>query len=340
MRTILGTGMAAAFVTVAFLTPTPQFAQSPTPANPYPLVVIDGVRRPELPPLMRFTGPVKVDTMTTPTYRIVYHGPRAVDTAARKLYPSMNDGTMMQTIDAPASVAHFGAAAKYGAVLYYTPKYRAAGGAIIAPQEGNMAVRKADPNTPASVMTTRMFENLFNGISLTADRAAQARSIIEASNARQTVLKGPGLAIWPLRIAIVTERDIQLRTLLTTDADRSRFDVRSNEDRPGRGPSLEDVVKSEYRNIFGYPDEQPSVYRVSLAPARQEQALAIIRTHINDELALYARAPGSWTDNFDQRMALRTQRDADLRALLPSDADRQKFDKIAARLRDLTLKRN
>jgi hypothetical protein len=303
-------------------------------------VLIDGVRRPDLPPLMRFTGPVTVDTLTTPTYRIVYHGPQRVDTAARKLYPSMEDGTMMQTIDAPASVVHFGPAAKYGAVLYYTRKYRDAGGAIIAPGEGNMGVRAADPNTPSAVMAGRIYGNLFNGITLPTDREAQARTIIEASNATQNSLKGPALAIWPLRVANIAQRDAQLRDLLTTDAERARFDQRSNESRPRGSPTAEDVVNSEYSNLFGYPHESPSAFRVALATEKREQARTIIRTHINGELALYARAPGSWTDSYDQRLAMRMKRDADLRALLSTDSDKAKFDRISARMREITMKRD
>ncbi len=341
MRTFIGSAVAAGFVFIACSTPAPQVAPSPNGgAGTYPLVVVDGVPRPDLPPLMRFTGAVSVETTTTPTYRITYHGPQELDTAARKLYPSMEDGTMTQTIDAPASVAHFGDAAKYGVVLYYTRKYRDAGGAIIAPQEGNRAVRRADPNTPSSEMTTRTLQELFNGISLTADLEAQARGIIEASNARQGSLKGPALAIWPVRVATVAERDAQLRALLTTDADRARFDRRANEGRPSRGPSLEDVVNSEYGNLFGYPNEQlPSPARAALATDKQEQARAIIRNFLNDELALYARAPGAWTSNYDQRVAMRMKRDADLRALV-ADAEKEKFDKIAARMRDNALKRS
>lgn len=341
MRTLLGTGAAAALLFVASITPAPQLAQSPSAGKPYPLVIIDGVKRPELPPLMPFTGAVKVDTLTTPTYRIVYSGPRMIDTAARKLYPSMDDGTMMQTIDAPASVAHFGAAAKYGAVLYYTRKFRDAGGAIMAPGEGSMSVRRADPNTPASVMTTATLKNLFNGITLSADREAQARAIIEKSNAEQSALHGPFLAIWPIRLSTIAQRDAQLRAVLTTDTERARFDLRANESRPRSGPSLDEIIDSEYRNIFGYPGEGGEVMarRPTLAPDKREQARAIIRTHINDELALYARAPGAWTDNFDQRVAMRTKRDADLRGLLSTDADREKFDKLAARLREMTFKK-
>lgn len=342
MRTLLGTAVAAGMTFVACATPAPQTVSGyRAGAGPYPLVVIDGVRRPELPPRMLFTGPVRVETTTTPTYRISYHGPQQLDTVAQKLYPSMEDRTMMQVIDPPASVAHFGDAAKYGVVLYYTPKYRDAGGAIIAPGEGNTMVRAADPGTPASVMTGRIYHNLFNSIKLPADREAQAMEIIQATQTKQGTMRGPGIAVFPLIIAASAERDVQLRALLTSDSDRARFDQRANEGHPRIMPTIEDAVRNEYSNIFGYPDErQPLAHRVELAPERQEQAHAIIRTHVNDELALYARAPGAWTSNHEQRLTLRVKRDADLRALLSSEEEREKFDRIAARLREMSIKRN
>ena len=341
MRTLLGTAVAAGLVFVACSTPAPQAVPS-LGAGPYPLVVVDGVARPELPPLMRFIGPVSVETTTTPTYRIVYHGQRELDTLARKLYPSMDDGAMMQTIDAPASVVHFGDAAKYGVVLYYTKKYRDAGGAMIAPGEGNRGARMADPSTPAAEMTGRILANLFNGITLSPDRTSQARAIIETTMTSQQALKGPGLAIFPQIIALSLTRDAQLRALLTSDADRARFDIRSREGRPCCTPSIDDVVKSEYSNIFGWPDEGDAVTarRPTLAADTRDQARAIIRTHINDELALYAHAPAAWMSNYDARVSLRTKRDADLRALLATDADREKFDKVSARMRDMVLKRS
>ncbi len=342
MRTLLGTAVAAGFVFVACSTPAPQLASSARAgSDPYPLVVIDGVARPELPPLMRFTGAISVDTVTTPTYRIVYHGPQQMDTAVRKLYPSPDDLSSMQEINAPASVAHFGDAAKYGVVLYYTKKYRDAGGAIIAPGEGFSASREADLPPSALDMKNRILAILFNGITLSPDQASQARTIIAAEMVDQGALHGPVQVIFPQRIALNATRDAQLRALLTSDVDRARFDQRSREMRPCCTPSIEDEVKSEYSNIFGYPDEpaRQTANRVPLAAEKKEAARAIIRNHINAELALYARAPGAWTSNFDERLAMRIKRDADIRAFLATDADREKYDKIAARLRDAVFKR-
>jgi beta-lactamase regulating signal transducer with metallopeptidase domain len=339
MRTVLGTAVAAGFVFIACATPAPRVAPS-LGAGPYPLVVIDGVPRPELPPFMRFTGAVLVDTLTTPTYRIVYHGQQEVDMAARKLYPSPDELSSTQTIDAPASVAHFGEAAKYGVHLYYTKKYRDAGGAIIAPGEGFSASRRAEPPPSTLDMKNRILASLFNGITLSPDKASQARAIIETEMASQGTLHGPVQAIFPQRIALNATRDAQLRALLTSDADRTRFDQRSREMRPCCTPSIEDEVKSEYSNIFGYPDEpeRMAANRVPLVTEKKEQARNIIRNHINGELALYARAPVAWPSTYDERATMRMKRDADLRGLLATDADREKFDKIAARLRDMVFK--
>ena len=290
--------------------------------------------------MMRFTGPVSVETTTTPMYRIVYYGQQQMDTVARKLYPSVDDGAMMQTIEAPASVTHFGEVAKYGVVLYYTKKYRDAGGAIIAPGEGNMMVRREDPSTPQSEMSSRILANLFNGISLAPDKSSQARTIIEKEMASQHAIQGPGLAIFPQRIALNATRDAQLRALLASDADRARFDRRSREGRPCCTPTIDDVVNMEFGNLFGYPDEQPSQFRAALPADKQERAHNIIRTNISDELALYARAPNEWTSNVDERVAMRVKRDAAIRDLVATDAGKDKFDRIAARLREMERKRS
>ena len=149
MRTVIGVTVAAAFVAVACATPAARPAAN-SADGPYPLVIIDGVKRPDLPPTRRYTRPVVVETTTTPSFRITYRGPTAPDTAARNQYPRPEDVEEMQMIDAPPAVALFGPEARYGAVLYYTKKYRAGGGAIIAPTEGSRAAKKAAAATPAT----------------------------------------------------------------------------------------------------------------------------------------------------------------------------------------------
>lgn len=309
-------------------TPSPQRSMSNASA-PYPLVIVDGVRRPDLPPLFRFTGAVVAETTTTPTYAIRYEGPRVMDAEARKLYPSMDDVAMMQTIDAPASVSYFGDAARYGAVLYYTKKYREAGGSIIAPTEGNQSARVADPATPASEMNERAYASIMNGITLDADRAARARAIIANEAAQQHALSGPALAIWPRRIALNAARDAELRALLTSEADRARFDVRSLEGRPHGTITMEAVVETGIMNFF-----RDSTYSADVKP----RARAILRTAANDELTLYTRAPDAWKESYDQRLAIRTKRDAELRSLFTTDAQRATFDKLSARIREIELK--
>ena len=333
MRTVVGTSVAAGLVFIACATPSPQ-RPMPDASAPYPLVIIDGVRRPDLPPRFRFSSAVVAETTTVPTYRIVYRGRQVEDTTTRALYPSMQDGTMMQTIDAPASVLHFGEQARYGAVLYYTKKYRDAGGAIIAPTEGNMAVRADTAGTPAAATLRIIYDRMFNGITLSPDRAAQARTIIGTEFAQARALSGPILAIWPRIVALNATRDAELRAVLTADADRATFDRHSLEGRPHGGPTIEQIVESEYKNLFVFPNENRAEPVGPTLPADAKAAAsAIIRTTINDEMVIYARAPNAWNDTYEQRLALRLKRDVDLRALLPTEAERVKFDRFAKLVR-------
>ena len=106
MRVVTGTSLAAGLILVACVTPSPQRTMNDAKA-PYPLVIIDGVKRPDLPPTFRYTGAVVVETTTTPTYRITYRGPRVMDSVAKALYPSADEVESMQMIDPPASVMHF-----------------------------------------------------------------------------------------------------------------------------------------------------------------------------------------------------------------------------------------
>lgn len=324
MRTIIGTMVAAALVFIACATPSPQRPTTEVNA-PYPLVIIDGVKRPDLPPRFRYVGAVVAETTTVPTYRIFYKGTQVEDTVARKLYPSLDSGAMMQTIDAPASVMHFGDQARYGAVLYYTKQYRDAGGAIIAPTEGNMAVRAADPATSPAEMARRVYDRMFNGISLAPDRTAQALKIIENEGTEQRAVRGPILVSWPRRIELNAKRDADLRALLTSDADRARFDVRSLESRP-RNVTVDLVALSMYNNFFG---ERPTTTADVKA-----RAISLIMAALNDEVALYRRAP----DAFDERMAIRLKRDSALRELFTTDEEKTIFDKRAARTRDGEIK--
>ena len=324
MRTAIGGVMAATLVFFACTTVSPRRASSDLRA-PYPLVIIDGVPKPDLPPRFRYTGPIAAETTTTPTYRIVYRGSMVADTAARKFYPAPGEIAMMQTIDAPGSVVHFGEKAMFGAQLYYTKKYREAGGAVIAPTEGSSSSRRADPATSQAEMSRRIYDDLFNGISLSPGRGVQALQIIDAEGAQQRAVRGPVLVSWPRRIELNAIRHSELRALLTSDADRARFDVRSLESRP-RSLTVEGVAQSMYNNLFRDPTTSSDT---------KLRAMAIITAALNEDAAVYRAAP----KDFDARMAIRLARDAALRTLLTTEAGKEQFDNIAVRTRGGELKR-
>ncbi len=323
MRTLIGIGAAAVLVLVASVTPAAgQRSGAAGPADgPYPLVIIDGVRRPDLPPRYRYTGPVVVETTTAPTFKIAFRGPTAVDPVADKLYPPFETLAQKQEIYAPASVMHFGPEAKYGAVLYYTKQYRAAGGPILFPAEGDHAMPAADPSTPAEVMALRVLDNLFVTIALAPRQRLAALAIIEQSLAEQAAVpRGPVLAVRPLYMKIQDRRDLALRALLASDSDRAKFDVRAAEGRHGTSQSAESVADVMFTNLFVYDS-------LTLSKESAARAHEIIRGALVEEVALYDRAPG----DFDGRLAIRRKRDAELRTLLTSDRDRETFDMRAAR---------
>jgi hypothetical protein len=328
MRTLIGVAVAAVFVLVACVTPAARQRAS-VAGGPYPLVIVDGVKRPDMPPRFRYTGPVVAETTTTPTFEVTYRGPSVLDTAADKLYPRRDDIAEMQVIAAPASAVHFGPEAKYGAMLFYTKQYRAAGGAILAPAEGHRAAPKADPNTPAGEMAQRIFDRMFNGISLNSDQRSAALAIIRKAQAAQAALAGgPVLAIWPRLMTLFDERDLALRALLTTDADRAKFDVHAAEAQPRTSLDATSVARDMFINLFVFDT-------LTLNKDAEVKAHGIIRRALVEEVALYDRTP----DDFDGRIAIRLKRDAELRALLTSDRDRAEFDVRAERTMKGELRR-
>jgi beta-lactamase regulating signal transducer with metallopeptidase domain len=327
MRMFVGVGAAAAFVLAAFVTPSA--GQDPgAPAGPYPLVIIDGVKKPDMPPLIRYTGPIVAETTTTPKFRVTYKGPYVFDTVAQKLYPRHDDIAEVQQIDPPAAEVHFGPAAKYGALLYYTKQYRAAGGAILFAGEGNRSEPAAAPGTPPDVMAQRVLDRMFNGISLPADKKSAALAIILKERVAQNGIgPGPPLATWPRRMKLQDERDLSLRTLLTNEEDRAKFDVHVAE-QPHATVTAESAADNMFINLFVYDT-------ITLNEQSKLKAHEIIRRSLIEELALYDRAPG----DFDGRVAIRQKRDAELRGLLTSDRDRAKFDVRAKRTMDMGLRR-
>lgn len=331
MRTILGVAGAAALVLIASVTPAAgQRAGASNGSDaPYPLVIIDGVKRPELPPRYRYTGEVVAETTTTPTFKITYKGPTVLDSAADKLYPSRENLALIQTISAPSSVAHFGPDAAYGASLYYTKQYRNAGGAILYPNEGSQAAPMMPPGTSPSVIAGRIYDRMFAGISLTSASRATAMGIIgKYVTGTAALAKGPMLAVWPRVVDLTDERDAALRALLTREDDLAKFDVHATEGKPHGVATPDAIADNMFINLF-------ELDKITLAKATEIRAHEIIKSALIDERALYGRAPG----DFDGRVAIRRKRDADLRTLLTSDSDRAKFDVRAERTMNAELQR-
>jgi hypothetical protein len=331
MRTLIGVGAAAVFVLIASVTPAAgqRASGGVITDGPYPLVIIDGVMQPELPPRYRYTGAVVAETTTTPVFKITFNGPMILDSAADKLYPSLENTSLTQTIDAPASVAHFGSEATYGAVLYYTKRYRAGGGSILFPQEGSQVARMMDPGTPLSMRAQVIFDRMFVGISLTAAHKATALNIIGKYVAAEAALpKGPMLAVWPRIVDLTDERDAALRVLVVGGDDLAKFDVHALEGKPHGTATPEAIADNMYINLFVFDT-------ITLTKMADGRAHEIIRQALIDERTLYVRAPS----DFDGRVAIRRARDADLRALLTSDRDRAKFDVRAERTMNVELQR-
>lgn len=327
VRTFIGVGVAALLVLIACAAPSGGQGAG-TASGPYPLVIIDGVKKPEIPWRYRYTGAIVAETTTTPTFRVTYKGPQALDTAANKLYPKDDDIAEVQVISAPTAAVHFGPEAKYGAVLFYTKKYREAGGAILVPTEGDRSARRADPGTPPAVMAQRIFDRMFNGISFPAGKQSEALAIIGTTQAAQEAARGgPILVSWPRLMKLQDERDAALRALLTTDADRTKFDAHSAE-QPRSALTTESVASGMFNNLFTYDT-------IMLSKDAESKAHAIIKRALVEEVALYDRAPG----DFDGRIAIRNKRDAELRTLLTSDRDRMKFDVRSKRTAEMELKR-
>ena len=323
MRTVIGVGAAAVFVLIASVTPAAgqQSGVAAAANGPYPLVIIDGVKRPDIPPRYRFTGAVVAETTATPAFKITYHGPVVLDSAADKLYPSRENLSLMQTIAAPASVAHFGPEARYGVALYYTRQYRNAGGSILFPAEGEQSAPRMDPATPADVRAERIVDRMFAGISLTEAQKSAAIAIAAKYVAAQSALPhGPVLAVWPRIVQIADERDVALRALVKGDDDLAKFDVHAMEGKPHGTVTPDAIADNMYINLFVYDT-------ITLTKAAEVRAREIIRHALIAEQALFDRSP----DDFDGRVAIRRKRDADLRALLTSDRDRAKFETRAER---------
>ena len=315
MNTSIGMVAAALLVAVACSVPSPKV--NPAASDPYPLIIIDGVPHPELPPQLRFTGRIVVETTTTPSFAIRYSGPMKYDSVAGLKYPAHDSIDAMQEIPAPASEAHFGEAAHYGAKLLYTKKYLEGGGRMIAPGEGSVAVRAMPKGASAADMADAGLKAALRGITLTPGQNTRAHAIFNdymGRNAAITESKAPFMVAWPQRREALARRDAALRNLLTNDADRALFDTIASEHQM---PSF-DLEQTTRAFLSG-----SVIQHVKLDPAREPRALAIVRKAVLDENAAWEADPKALA----VREKITADRDAALLALL-TPSERAHVDSI------------
>ncbi len=159
-----------------------------------------------------------------------------------------------------------------------------------------------------------------------AQKAAAMPIIEQALTAQRAIHGGPILATWPKLMKIQDDRDAALRQLLTSENDRVQFDARAAEGRHGVSVNTESVAENMYVNLF-------KLTSVTMSSEADIKAHAIIRAALGDDLALFNRAPNDAAG----RIAIRRKRDAGLRALITTDADRAKFDARAERTMKMEL---
>ncbi|MEO8622185.1 MAG: hypothetical protein ABI625_14030 [bacterium] len=191
MKTKLGVALVAVLTIGATVAPvlTEVAAQQEAPARP--LLIIDGVKRPELASMSARGAPKSAE---------------------------IQDWQLLQPA---AAEQRFGPQAKYGAILIYTKKYIANGGKIETAADANSVAPKA---VNVEEVNSAVMKELFAGISLTVDASAKARKIIGRERTVQMTIAGPKSASLAKRVGLVSNRDLQLRQLISSEPDRARFD--------------------------------------------------------------------------------------------------------------------
>ena len=316
VKSIAGALLAMLLIVVACTTQAPRAQGSLRDA--YPLTIIDGVARPELPPQSLFVGAVAADTVSSPRFEVRYSGPMVANSAARSLYPAPGEVAEIQEIPAPAAEAQFGREARYGARLIYTRKYRERGGRLLRPELGVRYERRAEPGTPPEHMVGVVYARMFRGIHLDTAREEHAREVIRVELKEQGALRGPVLAIWPRRIALADARSVALRALVS-GADLATLQ-KNLEEYVYHEISREEVERSQYASLLS---------GVTLDADDAARARRRIATFVRDELAAYERSP----DATAELLALRTALENDLRALVRSDAEGSLYDRRIAAMR-------
>jgi hypothetical protein len=225
-------------------------------------------------------------------------------------------------VDSANAVRLYGVDGAHGAVALWTKRYIDRGGAVLPRSvvEGDAAPRANPATTTPADMTGRIYARLFHDITLSPASEAKARALIVQERQAQAKLNGPFLSIWPRRIALTTQRDEQLRALVTSPGDRALFDAHAEEGVHGKLQTVEEVARTDLFNYF---------YRVDVSTADLERCTRIIEASLVAERDLFNRTPGDTAG----RQALLAKRDTDVRAALSSEATRLAFDKRQESLR-------
>ncbi|MBX3172920.1 MAG: hypothetical protein KF709_00760 [Gemmatimonadaceae bacterium] len=106
---------------------------------------------------------------------------------------------------------------------------------------GQGVVRRVDNPPPIEEVSASLLKRLFDGITLSPEQQRRALAIIVEEHTAQRALKAGDPEIWNKRKRLNFVRDSTLRMLLTTPADRERFErqaapLRPQGDLPRRNP--------------------------------------------------------------------------------------------------------
>ena len=283
--------MVVVLAAAAVALPTPQVAQVAQPAAVRihsPLVVIDGVARPDL----NTPGAWKAEIVG-----------RAGSTKLARV----------QSLDSAHAVRLYGAAARRGALVTWTQAYIDRGGAILPDSVLTPPVVPAA--APGSDVVSAVANALLAGVLLPAAQESSARQVIINSMQDMLALRGPTRVRFESGMRLIGTRDSTVRALIADPAQRAEFDRNARAWSANlRVPSPEQMAETEVLNFL---------MDAPVTPVEFDEAVSVVEASHRDELALYARAP---QDTAGLR-ELRERRVTAVRAVLKSDAARAAFDK-------------
>jgi hypothetical protein len=283
--------MVVVLAAAAVALPTPQVAQPMQPVAlriHAPLVVIDGVARPDL---------------ATP--------------AALRAEISGRSGAakigQVQSLDSARAVRMYGARARRGATVAWTKAYLERGGAILPDSLVSPAAVPAA--APGSDFAGAVANRLLDGVKLPAAQESSVRGVITTSMNAMESTRGPTRVRFEAHVRVIASRDSTIRALITDPAQRAVFDRNARAWSANlRVPSDEELAETE---VFNY------LMTVPVTAAEFDEAVRVVEASHRDELALYARAPRDQA----ALQQLRERRTLAVRAVLKSDAARAAFDK-------------